>query len=178
MPQGRQEALAVPGGLCRDVFSLGIHARLHRSFAIPDDLTFQRELGEGLHPLIAADVEKLLAALAADFDPVPPSLKLTAKGPHKRPLGIEDEDRRMILELLAALVDHVEVTGGVEGHVVGRLPGEAVGQLRKMMLHAEGVLAFADDRFTGQPTNPRRRWPRGQASGRRRNRHARHKRPP
>jgi len=174
----RQEALAVPGGGGRDVFALGIDPRLHRGLAVPDDLTLKRQLGKRLHALIPADVEKLLAALAADLDAMAAPLKLAAEGPHKHTLRIKHEDRRMILQLSAALVDHVEVAAAIESHVVGGLPGEAVGELGEVVLHAEGVLALAQNRLTGQSSHLRHR--RSHRHRRCRSRHGRtcHQLPP
>ena len=104
---GRQEALAIPGGLRGDVFTGRVDARLHRGLAIPDRLAVERQLGEALGLLVAADIEKLLAPLAADFDAVAAPLKLAAEGPDESSRRIEDEDRGMVLPLPAALVDHV-----------------------------------------------------------------------
>jgi hypothetical protein len=48
-------------------------------------------------------------------------------------------------------VDHVQVAGRIEGHAVGGLPGEPVGQLRKVVSDAKPVLPFAEDGLVGEP---------------------------
>ena len=83
-----------------------------------------------------------------------PSLELAAKGTDERPGGVEDEDGRMVLLLLPPLVNDVQIPRAIDGDIVGRLPGVAVGELREVMLDAEGVLPGADDRLLPRLTHP------------------------
>ena len=82
------------------------------------------------------------------------SLKLTAKGANELSLRVKHEDGGMILLLFFSLVDHIQVAGGVDRHAVRRLPREAIGQLRKVVLHSEAMVARADDRLVGEPPRP------------------------
>ena len=83
------------------------------------------------------------------------SLKLTAERANKRSFGIKHEDRWVVFAILLSLVDHIEVARLVEGHTVSCLPGEAIGELWEVVLHAKLVLALADDGFVGEPAGPR-----------------------
>ena len=51
----------------------------------------------------------------------------------------------VILLVLAPLVNHIEQTLPIDGHVVGRLPGVSVRQLRPVVEHFIPMFAFADD---------------------------------
>ena len=77
-------------------------------------------------------------------EPVPAALKLAAERADEFPLRIEDEDRRVILELLAALVDDVEEALAVHGDVVRGLPGVWRRQLGPVVQHLVAVSAGAD----------------------------------
>ena len=161
----RQEALPVPTGRGGGVFAGRIGARLHRCLAIPDDLTGGRHLREALHLLVAADIEKLLVPLLADLDAVAAPLKLAAECADEFPVGVEDEDRRMVLLILLPLVDHVEVASRVDSDVVRGLPGEPVRQLREIVAHTEGVCAFAEDRLATDAADLRQGRRRGGRGG-------------
>ena len=143
----RQETLARPGCGRRDILTGRVAARLHRGLAVPHRLAVEGQLGERLHLLIAADIEELPLPLFPNLDAVAPSLELAAEGADERPGGVEDEDGRMVLLLLPPLVNDVQIPRAIDGDIVGRLPGVAVGELREVMLDAEGVLPGADDRL-------------------------------
>ena len=127
------------------VFFARINARFHRRVFLPDGFALQVELGERLEVLIGADVEELLPAFVANLDAVPAPLELLAERADVFAVGIEHEDRRMVLQVGLPFVNHVHAARLVDGHVVRRLPGEPVGQLRPVVLHLVSVLAFADD---------------------------------
>ena len=140
-----QEALPVPGGRGGDVFAQCVNARLHRRFAKPDDLAVERQLREGLHALVAADVEEFRVAFFANLDAVAASLKLAAERPDECARRVEHEDGRVVFLILVALVDHVQIARRIDGDAMRGLPGEPVGQLRKTVVHPKRVCPRADD---------------------------------
>ena len=126
------------------MLALGVELRFHGRAFFPHAFALERELGEIFQLLITGDVEELLAALRVHREPVPAALKLAAERADEFPLRIEDEDRRVILELLAALVDDVEEALAVHGDVVRGLPGVWRRQLGPVVQHLVAVSAGAD----------------------------------
>ena len=124
---GRHEAVAAPGSGWFGVLVFSIDAGFHRGVFLPDDLALEAHLGEGLQVLVGADVEELFPAFLPDLDPVTAALELLSKAPDVASLGVEDEDRGVVLLLLPSFVDDVEEAIFVDRDVVRGLPGELIG---------------------------------------------------
>ena len=73
------------------------------------------------------------------------ALKFFAERTDVLALGVEHEDRRMLLERLAPLVNHIHQPIAIHRDIVRRLPGVLVGKLRPLVLDLELVFALADD---------------------------------
>ena len=95
--------------------------------------------------LVGADIEELVVALLADLDAVPTALELLAKAADVFAGVVENEDRRMIFQLLAPLVDDIDIGLGIHSHIVRGLPGELIGQLQPVVQHLVTMLALAGD---------------------------------
>jgi hypothetical protein len=80
---------------------------------------------------------------------MPAALKLAAERPHVLAIRIKHENGRMIGPFPVALVNHVEIAGSIDRHIMGRLPGELVGQLRPIVQYfiAVGTTAENDRRI-------------------------------
>lgn len=142
---GWLEVIAGHAGLRAVVFPLGIDAGLDRGVSFPDRLAFERELGKLFEALVAGDVEELFAIFLVHFEAVAAALEFLAEGADVFALGIEHENGGVVLLILVAFVDHIQIAGFVERHVVRSLPGELVGQLRPIVFDFVLVLALAQD---------------------------------
>ena len=63
--------------------SFGYSSGVHRRALFPNLFAFQRELREILQLLVTGDVEELLPALGAHFEPVAAALELAAERAHE-----------------------------------------------------------------------------------------------
>ena len=122
-----------------------VNARFHRCVPFPNRLASERQLGELFDRLVPRDIQKLFTILFVHFQTMPAALKVLAERPHVLPVGIEHEDRRMILLVFVSFVNHIQIAGLVERHIVRRLPRELIRQLRPVVNHFIFVLAFAQN---------------------------------
>ena len=76
---------------------------------------------------------------------MPAALKLIPKSAHEFTLRIEDENGRMVLQILPPFVDDVEQPLGIHGDIVRGLPRVFIRELRPVVQHLVAMLAAADD---------------------------------
>ncbi|HCP13076.1 MAG TPA: hypothetical protein DIT89_12150 [Planctomycetaceae bacterium] len=145
-----QEAFAVPRGFGGGIFAFCVESGFHGCFFEPDNFSVQGHFGEGFDLLIGGDVEEFLVAFFANFDAVSAPLELGTECADELSCGVEDEDGGVIFEVTASFVNDVQISGAVEGDIVGGLPRVFVGQLREVVYGAVLVFAFADDGFVAE----------------------------
>jgi len=78
------------------------------------------------------------------------ALKLLAEGADELAFTVKDKDGRVVLKVLAALVDDVEILVAIHGHVVGGLPREFGRKLGPVVENLVTVAFHADDRIFGE----------------------------
>ena len=74
------------------------------------------------------------------------ALELAAEGADELAVRVEHENRRMVGLVEAPFVDDVDRAVAADGDVVGRLPGELLGELRPVVVDFVLMVADADDR--------------------------------
>src|SRR5262245_7839330 len=72
------------------------------------------------------------------------SLELLAKRAHVAPGRIEHENRRMVLQVLCPLMDDIDQSCGVHGHVMCSLPMELSRKLSPLVLDLVTMFALTD----------------------------------
>ena len=83
--------------------------------------------------------------LVVNFEPVPAALKFFAERTDVFAVCIKHKNCWVVRLILVPLVNHIQVTGLIECHIVRRLPGELVWQLRPIVSHFVLVLTFAEN---------------------------------
>ena len=131
------------------VLVLAVYTAVHRRVLFPNRLAFESKLGKRLHLLIGADVKKLLTSLCSHLNAMATPLKLRPKGTDELTLPVENKNGRMILLVLASLMDDIEQTLGIDRHIVGCLPSVIVRQPRPAMLYLVTMITLAYDDLLG-----------------------------
>ena len=138
------EAVASPYLFRICVLPFRINTGLHRRIFLPHDFAIKRHFGKGLQHLVAGHIEKFAVSFLPHFEPVASALKLISKRFDEVPILIKNENRRMILLRMIALMNHIETVLTVDRNVVSDLPGVFVRKVRPAVNHLILMFPFPD----------------------------------
>ncbi len=119
----RHKGIPAPALHWLAILTFRIQARLHRRPLLPDGLSLQCKLCEVFQLLIPGHIKELFLTFRDDLQTVAPSLKLAAERTHESTASVKDEDGGMILEILPAFVNDVQLLLPVDGNIMCGLPG-------------------------------------------------------
>ena len=148
VPSPAWAALSFKPDRIRSILALPVDPAVHRGIFFPDCFPLEGKLGEGLHVLVRANVEKFLVSFLTNFQPVPTSLELLAEGTDEFASWIEYENRGVIGLVAPALMNDVKVACLVHRDVVGGLPSVLPRKLSPVMMDFVAVFAFPDDEWS------------------------------